>query len=367
MDNDLYSDISTFRGYHWRGTDCNDLDSTVYPGRKHHKNIPNHDHDCNGVWGMDEKGHSWEEKLCGNSTRLGVGVIGDSAGAHFSIPEKFFNVSIMGNGTFDDLLPRVADELDLPQESAYTAHTNTSYPSHSVYKHLRKWNLCNNNDFQNLGVNGGDSDNTQGNIKALSRNQDHDHPMLMFLELVGNDVCTRGQIISSQKFKANILKLLSYLDTRLPKGSHLVILGLADGDLLFKYLTGSTHPLEITYDQMYDFLNCLQISPCPGWLNTNATVREETTKAAKRLSKVYQEIIDEGIHFANFDMQYYDFPTEQMFERMYLENKAPTDMIERCDGFHPSGLFHSYLADWLWLQIGTQHPEWIGPENPHNA
>ena len=316
---------------------------------------------------MDEKGHSWEEKLCGNSTRLGVGVIGDSAGAHFSIPEKFFNVSIMGNGTFDDLLPRVADELDLPQESAYTAHTNTSYPSHSVYKHLRKWNLCNNNDFQNLGVNGGDSDNTQGNIKALSRNQDHDHPMLMFLELVGNDVCTRGQIISSQKFKANILKLLSYLDTRLPKGSHLVILGLADGDLLFKYLTGSTHPLEITYDQMYDFLNCLQISPCPGWLNTNATVREETTKAAKRLSKVYQEIIDEGIHFANFDMQYYDFPTEQMFERMYLENKAPTDMIERCDGFHPSGLFHSYLADWLWLQIGTQHPEWIGPENPHNA
>lgn len=23
LDNDTYSDVSTFRGYHWRGTDCN--------------------------------------------------------------------------------------------------------------------------------------------------------------------------------------------------------------------------------------------------------------------------------------------------------------------------------------------------------
>jgi len=52
-----------------------------------------------------------------------VVVAGDSAGAHFSIPEKFFNVTMMGKGTFSDLLPRVADELDLPFESAYTGHT----------------------------------------------------------------------------------------------------------------------------------------------------------------------------------------------------------------------------------------------------
>lgn len=34
---------------------------------------------------------------------------GDSAGAHFSIPEKFFNVTMMHHGTFKDLLPRIAD------------------------------------------------------------------------------------------------------------------------------------------------------------------------------------------------------------------------------------------------------------------
>ena len=99
---------------------------------------------------------------------------------------------MIGKGTYDDLLPRLADELDLPQDSAYTGHRNTSYASHSVYKYLRSWNLCNNNDFQNIGVNGGSSGNTKGNIKALSRNQEDDHPMLLFLELIGNDVCKKS-------------------------------------------------------------------------------------------------------------------------------------------------------------------------------
>jgi lysophospholipase L1-like esterase len=58
-----------------------------------------------------------------------------------------------------------------------------------VYKYLRAWNLCNNNDFQNLGVNGASSGNTMNNIPALSRNSTEDYPLMMFLELIGNDVC----------------------------------------------------------------------------------------------------------------------------------------------------------------------------------
>lgn len=112
LDNDTFSDISTFRGYHWKGSDCNELDSKVYPGRKVGKGA--RDHDCNGIFGTDIKGKSLEEHLCGNSTRYGVVVAGDSAGAHFSIPEKFFNVTMMQHGSFDDLLPRIADEFDLP-------------------------------------------------------------------------------------------------------------------------------------------------------------------------------------------------------------------------------------------------------------
>ena len=49
-----------------------------------------------------------------------------------------------------------------------------------------------------------------------------------------------------------------------------------------------------------------------------------------------------------------------------LQNRAPQELIESTDGFHPSGLFNSYLADWLWFKITNEHPEWIGEENPHN-
>ena len=64
-------------------------------------------------------------------------MLGDSAGAHFSIPERYLNVSMMHKGTYKDLLQRMADELDVPHESGYTGHTQTDYLSHSVYKYVR--------------------------------------------------------------------------------------------------------------------------------------------------------------------------------------------------------------------------------------
>lgn len=123
---------------------------------------------------------------------MGVAVIGDSAGAHFSIPERWFNASMIKKGTYNDLLPRIADELDVPHESGYTGHTNTEAKSHSVYKYLRDWNMCNNNDYQNTGVNGGDAGNTMGNIRGLNRDSKNDFPLLMFMELIGNDVCKKS-------------------------------------------------------------------------------------------------------------------------------------------------------------------------------
>lgn len=122
--------------------------------------------------------------------------------------------------------------MDIPHESGYTGHTKTNgYVRHSVYKFAREWNLCNHNDYQNIAVNGGDSGNTQENIKALARNQQNDHPLLMFMELVGNDVCAKtfDGMTTVTEFKTNVLKLLNYLDQTVPAGSHLMILGLADG------------------------------------------------------------------------------------------------------------------------------------------
>lgn len=108
LDNDTFSDISTFRGYNWRGADCDELNKFVYPGRKTGSKVI--DNDCNGIFGVNPKtGRTYEHDFCEKSTRLGVAVIGDSAGAHFSIPEKFFNASMIAKGTYNDLLARVAN------------------------------------------------------------------------------------------------------------------------------------------------------------------------------------------------------------------------------------------------------------------
>lgn len=54
IDNDTFSDISTFRGYHWKGSDCNEFDKKVYPGRKVGNTL--RDHDCNSIFGKNSKG-----------------------------------------------------------------------------------------------------------------------------------------------------------------------------------------------------------------------------------------------------------------------------------------------------------------------
>jgi len=52
-------------------------------------------------------------------------------------------------------------------------------------------------------VNGGASGNTKGNIKALRRNNNTDYPLLVFLELIGNDVCKKSfnSMTTPEEFK----------------------------------------------------------------------------------------------------------------------------------------------------------------------
>jgi len=103
--------------------------------------------------------------------------------------------------------------------------------------------------------------------------------MIVFIELIGNDVCGPTDfegMTTPAEFKTNILYLLNYLDTVLPPGSHVVSVGLGDGELLWDYTNNMTHPIGVGYPDFYDYLNCLDISPCWGWMNSNATVRSIT-------------------------------------------------------------------------------------------
>ncbi len=160
----------------------------MYPGRKSWAGNQGYDYNCNGIWGFGLNRKPLKEKYCKDSGQIGVAVIGDSAGAHFSIPEKYFNVSMIGNHTYKDLFERVSDELDLPHKSAYTGFAESTGEElvSSIYKNMVRRNRCNKNDYQNVAVNGGDSENTFGNMKALARNNQTDHPLLLFLEMIGS-------------------------------------------------------------------------------------------------------------------------------------------------------------------------------------
>jgi len=193
--------------------------------------------------------------------------------------------------------------------------------------------------------------------------------MLVFFELVGNDVCNHKSfkdMTSPEEFKKHILTILSYLDSVLPKGSHVWIFGLVDGRVLYDNLHNDIHPLNITYTKVYDYLNCLGISPCWGWLNSNETVRNMSTDHAMLLNSVYSEILAEKHNYNNFDLAYYDFPAKTIMDLWVSQGGKVSDLVERIDGFHPNQRFNAMLADWIWQQLETDHPAWIGSVNPHN-
>ena len=367
LDNDGFSDIAWLRGSSWRGKDCNDNNANVYPGRKVNPDSSDADYNCNGISGTDpETNQPWKDVLCGNYSQVGVAVIGDSAGAHFSIPEAWANVSQWSAKGFSDILIRALHELDRPHYSGYTGFVDstTQFPVRSVYKNLVERNRCNHRDFQNIAVNGGSSSNTKNNIQALRRNQTHDHPMLVFLEVIGNDVCRH--LTDPVEFKQNILSLFDYLDTTLPKGSHVVTIGLVNGSLLYDQLHNQTHPIGINYSDMYDFLTCQDSNPCYNWLTSNETRRLETTAHAFKLNDQYKAIMQEGRVYKNFDYTYYDLPTTDIINKAQSQGLFLKDLIEPVDGFHPGQLFHAMLGDWLWEALEKDHPDWLGDVNPNN-
>ncbi len=65
LDNDTFSDEKEFRGWSWRGKDCNDCDRNVRPGRNSRGQAAGTDWNCNGIYGTDpSSGRPYEETLC---------------------------------------------------------------------------------------------------------------------------------------------------------------------------------------------------------------------------------------------------------------------------------------------------------------
>jgi acyloxyacyl hydrolase len=393
FDNDTFSTFQEFRGWSWRGRDCNDLDSRIHPGRNSRGADPTVDWNCNGIFGTNPvSGRSWEDELCAGTPQYGVAYLGDSAGAHFHIPPQYFNASQIQFNTFSNVIQILANEFDWPQMSSGTGFMNSTWMgspqenplgigSYSMYQRFLERNRCMFRDYQNIAVNGARVTSMASNImRSFSRNQKLDLPVILSYALVGNDVCsghhTYDTFTKPAEFKAAVLEALDFLDTVLPNGSHVLTAGLADGDVLYTTMHARVHPLgavfsEITYTRVYDYLNCLEVSPCWGWMNSNATVRNYTTQYAHNLSSIYPEIIKEygssGGRWKNFDLYYFPHAFASVLKNWQDQGGELHDLIEPVDGFHPSQIGDTLLAQYTFDQLTKLYPNVLPPINPNNA
>lgn len=385
-DQDSYgSSYETLRGTDWRGTDCDDKNNDVYPGRLSKGGDLDIDHNCNAIVGGNSTG-SYEDMFCsGLNQPHGLIMLGDSATAHFHLPPQWVTAD---GWNLHGAKNAIKNELDYPMCSWGTAHVDNpekcpfqdSVPGLpdgqivSLYTQLRDRNRCMNQDFQNVGVNGARITSSSGLVDAMARNQESDAPALVWLTLLGNDVCNghpgTGHMTTPEDFYDKAMETLTRLDTLLPRGSTVVSTALFDGELLYKTMENQQHPVGNTYPQFYDYLNCMQESPCYGWLNSNATMRAETTQRAHELDAVYRNIYDnERSQFKNFEYVYFQPDWQGMFDAYAKEKGVENlpNLIEKSDGFHPSQAANALFAIEFFSFFEKNHPEALGSVNPHNA
>jgi len=274
------------------------------------------------------------------------------------------------------------DEMDWPEQSSATGYMNETWAGHpsgpvdSAYLRMRQRNLCMHRDYQNIAVNGARSSSMNRSISiTMSRNQKVDAPVMLTYSLIGNDVCNghygMSHMTTPEEFYANVLSTLQFLDTQLPPGSHIIFIGLVDGRILYDSMASRIHPIgslnkDVTYANFYDYLNCLQISPCFGWMNSDEYWRNATTERAWQLNAVYKRIIANHT-FTNFDMIYFDVPLAEVLATWSKMGGEAWQIIEPVDGFHPNQIANALLAEAQWNKYVVNFTYLLPPVNPNNA
>lgn len=380
LDGDYFSNFQTFRGSSWRGKDCNDLDSNIHPG-KHTVDDAIFDTNCNGIFGVDPaSGETYEKKWCEGTGQMGTVLLGDSAGAHFHIPPAWVTSRELSVEVFKDMFFILENEFDWPMLSSTTGYKNSTWPDisgpvDSTYLRLKSLNRCNHRDYQNIAVNGARSSAMADDIvKSFARNGAKDTPVFISFALIGNDVCSghhdTSHMTTPTEFYENNLRTFRYVDSKVPPGSILIAYGLVDGRVLYNTLHNRIHPIgslhnDITYSQVYDYLNCLDISPCFGWLNSNETWRNITTDRALELNAALKALVANET-FENFKAYYFDPPVNQAFKYWEDRGGEAWQLIEPVDGFHPNQIANELNTVIAWQLFRNYTPEVIPPVNPYN-
>ena len=250
-------------------------------------------------------------------------------------------------------------------------------PLDSVYLRLRDNNLCNNNDYQNIGVNGADSSSLKSDLsKILSRDKRlsplPQKPLLLFMAMIGNDVCSSRTAPRNtpQQYHDNILQVVNDLDANVPAGTKMVLVGLVDGRILYESMHDKIHPLgstnqDITYAHFYDYLNCLEVSPCSGWMNKNESIRNATSATAAAMRDQLALIVEETKgKLQNIELFYLGDVLDNAIKEFLAAGGKGSDMIEPADGFHPNQFGQAMFASYIWN--ATVAAGIIPPANPNN-
>ena len=89
---------------------------------------------------------------------------------------------------------------------------------------------------------------------------------------------------------------------------------------------------NVTYGELWDYLNCLSISPCRGWLNNNATIRNLTVEWAHQLDQVYQNLVLSQKNYTRFDLTYIENPDLLNTKWWVSQNGSASDLFEWIGG-----------------------------------
>jgi acyloxyacyl hydrolase len=212
-------------------------------------------------------------------------------------------------------------------------------------------------------------------MKSLGRDKWSDLPALVIYSMVGNDVCnekmdTVAHMTSPGDFYKNVMKTLRFLEKALPPNSHIVLVGLIDGSILYKAMAKRYHPLgelrkDLTFDDVYQWFNCMEIGPCHGWMSSNATLRKMTTRHARKLSQVLQAIAQQE-RFITFDVHYVPNPFQNVIDEWKAQGREVWELIEPVDSLHPTQKAQPLIAESLWTYLETYMPFVLGPINERN-
>eukprot|EP00461_Guttulinopsis_vulgaris_P010386 UN10461 len=107
------------------------------------------------------------------------------------------------------------------------------------------------------------------------------------------------------------------------------------------------HPVGMVYRDFYDYLNCHVTSPCSGWLNTDKSIREATTRHAQKLNAQLKRLAEEEENkYPNFKVFYNDIEgmLNEAFTLVKSQGHDMTALCEPVDSFHPSSTTLSLLA-----------------------